>query len=666
MNKAFHLQIEQNGIASLRFTGNASQNLNEEIFQEFSKLIEHLSVNALIKVLVIKSAHPEIFCSGIDYQSFEDLKEKGQLKAFIENTQKCFLKLYALPFPVVAFIDGLCRAEGFELALFCHYRFATKNALFSLPQVSLGLCPFLGATQRLPHLIGIRKSFALVLGEETFSAKQAMEASLLDAYCLEEKSENVLKEFLQKTLSSRGHAALQQQHKGFHRFFLENNPITRPWLFYRAELGYQGPAKDAVEKTLELVHEGFSLSLEEGLKRESDTFLSLEEQNLSKNLRRLFYTKKDLQKSIDAFDIKQIAIFGAGKHGGDVAFICKEQSIPCRIAAESWGKISQSYERACHTRDQKIEKISATRTWDGCEKVDCLFETSFLEEKVKILEKAEETVASDCPIFSFCPEGSHTHFQETLQDPARFFAISLLNKEDPFIEVLQNEQQSQESFQKMLKIFRRLEKIPLVVSDAPFLQERIVFSYVNEAMLMLEEGIKAQRIESLCKSFAFRKSPLQYCDQIGLGEIFQLGKQLSKRQKKPYKVSQLLEVLSIKNFPLFYQRGRVFFDEQRFLLEKRQSLIDDKGITDRLIFSIINECFFCLEEKLLQSPEILDWAIVEGFGFPKKYGGPIAYAQEFRLSNCVNKLKQLSLEYGKRFDPSALLLTKARQQESFF
>lgn len=675
MNKAFHLQIEQSGIASLRFTGNESQNLDYEILKELSNIVEHLSVNALVKLLVIKSSHPEIFCSGFDYQILESLKSQGQLKSFIENAQNTLLKLYALPFPVIAFIDGIAQAEGFELALFCHYRFGTERARFSLPQVSLGLSPFLGASQRLPHLIGIRKSFPILLSQSSLNAEEAKSVSLLDDFCMLHESENELKKFLKKAMSSRGHMALQKKHKGFHRYFLEDNPITRPWLFYHAEINYKGPAKPSVEKSLELVHEGFSLSLEDGLKRELDIFLCLEEQNLSKNLRRLHKTEKEQKQKLEPYPIKQAAIFGAGNKGGDLAFMLKEAFIPTRIAASSWELISQSYQRACVEKNQSIEKISATTSWEGFYEISCLFETSEdeIEKKKQTLKKAEKVVDNDCPLLCYCTSICSKELEDDLDNPSRLYLISLLNKEDPFIELLGEgnsyRERKSDKLKKVLGILQRINKIPLFVRDCPgALQHRIAFAFINEALLMLEEGIEAGRIENLSKNFGFRKGPLKYADQIGLKSVFRLGQKLKILKGKNYRVSRLLEVLSEREVFFFYHKKKALFDYKQYLLEKRQSLIDDKGIIDRLIFSVINESFYCLEEEILhkENANILDWALVEGFGFPKKHGGPIAYAEEFLLNNCANKLKQLSLEHGKRFDPCPLLLDKARHQESFF
>jgi len=114
----------------------------------------------------------------------ESQKDSGgetvDLPSFLEKNYKTFLSLEALNIPVIAAIRGVCLGSGFELALFCHFRFCGDDALFALPESTYNLIPGIGGTSRLSLLTGKSKALELVLHGNTFPAEDALGYHLVD------------------------------------------------------------------------------------------------------------------------------------------------------------------------------------------------------------------------------------------------------------------------------------------------------------------------------------------------------------------------------------------------------------------------------------------------------------------------------------------------------
>ncbi|UAM97399.1 enoyl-CoA hydratase/isomerase family protein [Polaribacter litorisediminis] len=154
--------------------------LNSETIHELSEAFEALEEDDNIKVVVLTGAGDKAFVAGADISEFAhfsvdegaNLARKGQEILFnlIENLSK----------PVIAAINGFALGGGLELAMSCHFRIASDNAKMGLPEVSLGVIPGYGGTQRLAQLVGKGKAMELILTASMISAEDAKNCSLVN------------------------------------------------------------------------------------------------------------------------------------------------------------------------------------------------------------------------------------------------------------------------------------------------------------------------------------------------------------------------------------------------------------------------------------------------------------------------------------------------------
>ena len=154
--------------------------LNSFIIKELHEACNALEIDTEIRVIIITGAGEKAFVAGADISEFAhfsaeegaDLAKKGQeiLFDFIEN----------LNTPVIAAINGFALGGGLELAMACHFRIASENAKMGLPEVSLGVIPGYGGTQRLPQLVGKGKANELIMTAGMLPADEAKQLGLVN------------------------------------------------------------------------------------------------------------------------------------------------------------------------------------------------------------------------------------------------------------------------------------------------------------------------------------------------------------------------------------------------------------------------------------------------------------------------------------------------------
>lgn len=172
------LSKDDNGIATLTINRPDKLNaLNAKVLEELSIAMNRIEGDDEIKAVVITGAGEKAFVAGADIKELSDLnKEEGEKLS--AKGQQIFFQIENCSKPVIAVVNGYALGGGAELAMACHIRIATDNAVFGLPEVSLGLIPGYGGTQRLAALIGKAKAFEYVLTAGQIKADEALSIGL--------------------------------------------------------------------------------------------------------------------------------------------------------------------------------------------------------------------------------------------------------------------------------------------------------------------------------------------------------------------------------------------------------------------------------------------------------------------------------------------------------
>src|SRR6185295_7723023 len=153
--------------------------LNKEVFNDLNAAIDDVYKNPEIRSAIITGAGNKAFVAGADISEFLELdpSEATELSA---RGHKVFDKIENSPKPIVAAVNGFALGGGCELALACHFIYASENAKFGQPEVNLGLIPGYGGTQRLAQVAGRSRTMELLMTGKMISAKEAMQCGIVN------------------------------------------------------------------------------------------------------------------------------------------------------------------------------------------------------------------------------------------------------------------------------------------------------------------------------------------------------------------------------------------------------------------------------------------------------------------------------------------------------
>lgn len=154
--------------------------LNKETIQALSECFDELDEDVNVRAIILTGSGTKAFVAGADISEFADFtKEQGEALAR-EGQNKLFDKVENMSKPVIAAINGFALGGGLELAMSCHFRYASENARMGLPEVTLGVIPGYGGTQRLPMLVGKGRAMEMIFTAAMIKADEAREAGLVN------------------------------------------------------------------------------------------------------------------------------------------------------------------------------------------------------------------------------------------------------------------------------------------------------------------------------------------------------------------------------------------------------------------------------------------------------------------------------------------------------
>ncbi len=177
--------------------------MNEQVLLEIENAYRELETNPAIRLVILTGAGPKAFVAGADIAVMRSFTP-DQARAFARQGHATMNAIAGSRLITIAAINGLALGGGLELALACDMRIATKDALLGLPEVSLGLIPGFGGTQRLSRLTGSGVALEIILSGEMIGAERALAIGLVNRVCEGDELLAVTRTFAEKILHFRG------------------------------------------------------------------------------------------------------------------------------------------------------------------------------------------------------------------------------------------------------------------------------------------------------------------------------------------------------------------------------------------------------------------------------------------------------------------------------
>ena len=198
----------------------------------------------------------------------------------------------------------------------------------------------------------------------------------------------------------------------------------------------------------------------------------------------------------------------------------------------------------------------------------------------------------------------------------------------------------------------QIGKLPVNVKSAPgFLVNRALMPYLLEAILMLEEGVKAETIDKAAEDFGMPVGPIELADQVGLDICQHVGDVLREQLDTPVAEIPTFVRQKVEEGRLGKKTGHGFYKWKDGKAQKGEPETPSEDAQDRLILPMLNACATCLRKDIVGSSDELDAAMIFATGFAPFRGGPMYYADWRGHKDIQDSLLRLSKSYGERFNP---------------
>ena len=181
MNYRNILVAYNNGITTITINRPSKLNaLNSDTIEELHNAFVEVDLDQNTRVIILTGSGEKAFVAGADISEFADFSVKQGAKLSKKGQELVFDFIENLSKPVIAAVNGFALGGGLELAMACHFRIASNNAKMGLPEVSLGVIPGYGGTQRLPQLVGKGKAMELIMTAGMIPAEEAKDCGLVN------------------------------------------------------------------------------------------------------------------------------------------------------------------------------------------------------------------------------------------------------------------------------------------------------------------------------------------------------------------------------------------------------------------------------------------------------------------------------------------------------
>ncbi len=722
VQKSFRLEKEgEIGVLILDVPGEKVNILSSPIMLELNNVLDELRTRTDIRALVLISGKAGNFIAGAKLQEIENISDPKDGSEKAAQGQAVFNKIAALPFPVVAAIDGACVGGGLELVLACHFRIArnSEKTRIGLPEVRLGIIPGFGGTQRLPRLIGIQRSLDFILTGKLVDAQRAYKAGIVDRVVPKEYPADQLRSiavnFAREILRPEAKQKVEERRNRANpqTLLLEKNFLGRKVLFDQAKKRTLAETKGhypAPILALEAVERGMGKDLSDGLKIEAELLGKAIVTSVSKNLVKIFYLTEDIRKDsgVDGFkgdvlEFYRIGVLGAGVMGGGIAQLMAHNTLPARMKDINYAAVAKGTEAAAKIFGESVKKrrltpkemmnkmalITGTTDYSGFKNVDLVIEAIVenLDIKKKVFGEIDSVAPPQAILASNTSSLSITEMAKATKRPDKVAGLHFFNPVHrmPLVEVIRGESTSDATVASLVAFSKKIGKTPVVCKDAPgFLVNRILGAYLAEAARLLYEGVSIEQVDKALLEFGMPMGPFNLVDEIGVDVAAKVshiletafGKRMSTVDASGANALDKIVAsgrLGKKNGKGFYvyegKEKKVDTTIPEIVGASRRpapTAISLEEIQDRCVLMMINEAAMILAEGIVRRPQDVDAGMIFGTGFPPFRGGLLRYADSIGVDKVVEKMETFAAKHGERFKPAALLAEMKSAVKKFY
>lgn len=670
------------GVCVLRLDAPPLNTINFALLHQLEELISRAAADRQVCGVVI-AGRADHFSAGADLHLFEQIESAEDAVRVSRVFQDAFQAIEDCPKPVAVALAGRVIGAALELASACHLRVAAPGARFSLPEVTLGINPGAGGTQRLPRLIGTGPALGMLVDAETLTADRGLQLGLLDRIAPEAELIDACCRLLAEQPAPQ--RTRQRTDK-----IADRHANTAAFDEAHARIARGRPEIIAPRMILDAVRTGLEQSFTAGLEFEQAAFAECMATPAARAKIYVFFARRQAGKDPaggSPLPIRRAAVVGMGTMGTGIAQALVVSGIPAVVRDEEQRFLDRGRERIRASLDKRVSqgkltpdraaeilgRLTTTTRWEDLADADLIVEA--VPEELTLKRSVLERLAQAAPQAMLTTNTSTLSLDDLavgLPRSEQLLGLHFFNPAHhmPLVEVIHRESTPADLVATGLGLVRALGKTPVLVRNREgFIVNRVFVPYLQEAFALVEEGTEPAVIDQAMVEFGMPMGPLAVSDLAGLDVLLWAQQVLAQAFPRHGPLSPIVARL-VERGDRGQKTGAGLYRYEKGDPTPRPSPAADEivaaarterpaavpttndEIVRRLVLRMVCEAFYLVEERVVQRESDVDLAMVLGTGFPEFRGGPIHFARALGLDRVVAELENLAGRLGPRYAPA--------------
>ena len=651
--------------------------------------MQQVAADPSVRAVLLRTGGNNFF-TGADINEFSGPPREAEYRelwARFENS----------PVPTIAALHGSALGGGLELAMACHFRIATPTAKFTLPEVTLGIIPGAGGTQRLPRLIGLDNALRMIFDARPMDAPKARELGLIDAIIDGDFVSGALA--YARDLAARGVGPRPTSARSVDAGQI--NPAFEERWYAEARRMY--PNRTAAQTAIKAAMAS-TLPIEQGLLEEDKYANQTKGTVEARGAIHVFFAERESRKVEglppgEARKISTAGVIGAGTMGGGIAIAFANAGVPVTLLDANEAGLT----KGLATVDATFESMVKRGRIDAAEKgrrmglitgslkhadlaaADVIIEAVFesMDLKKKIFAGMDAVAKPGAILATNTSTLDVDEIAASIRRPEDVIGLHFFSPANvmPLLEVVRGRASSPVAIRTSMELAKTLRKTPVLARVCyGFIGNRMMEGYAREALRLTLEGETPRRVDTVLEQFGMAMGILAVFDMAGIDVGVNVHRTNAHRYPPDptyYQADAALHAagrLGQKTGKGFYRyekgdRTRHDDPEANAILNRRaaelrveQRLHTDQEIQERCIFPLLNEGLRILEEGIAQRASDVDVVWCMGYGFPRYRGGPMFYADTIGLPALLAGMEKYKTMYGPmHWEPAPLLVRLVRE-----
>ena len=660
-------------------------------------VMEALADESITAIVVAGAGR--MFCGGADIREFGHPPPPGaaSLPAVLDE-------LEASRKPVVAAIHGVAAGGGLEVALACHVRIVAPGTRLGLPEVTLGIVPGAGGTQRLPRLIGVEAALDVIVGGKLLPAERALALGIADELAEGE----VLDAAIARARQLASDGAPLRRASALDERLAEARAHPEVFDAFRKKMAKRARGFDAPYACVECVEAAVALPFAAGMARERQIFERLVISDQSAAQRHAFFAEREATKIPDVpretqpLAIGQAAVIGCGTMGGGIAMTFANAGIPVTVvdvseaaldkglalvaknyaATVAKGRLSQAQ------MDDRLACITGSVGYEDVRGADIVVEAVFerMDLKQEVFRQLDAVCKPDAVLATNTSTLDVDALATVTARPAAVIGTHFFSPANVMrlMENVRGVRSSGRTIATVMQLAKRLGKVGVLVGVCDgFVGNRMLAPYLREAEFLLEEGAPPQQVDRAIYEFGLPMGPFQMSDLAG-NDVSWFIRQRQAATRPPHLRYSVVADRICEQGRFGQKTGAGWYRYEpgnrtpvpdpiveSVIAEAaaeagiaRRTIGDDE-IVPRCLYPLVNEGAKILDEGIALRAGDIDVVWMHGYGFPRYRGGPMFWADLVGLRTIYDTMSRLHDEHGEWLEPAPLLKRLAEQGKGF-